>query len=333
MTMPLSRNTAYASGTPIKSQDLNDVQNYLAEVYTRRGSVCFGDGSDGVVALDGVVGAPAWATKSGSVYSLSRDAYLEQVTVQAGVQLNTNGFRLFCRGQLITVGGGIVHCNGAAAAGQFPAAQGNIGTVLTGAAGGAAAGGAGGVQLLAAGGAGGSGSNVTVGDLANGGTISTDASTQVQNPGLRVYSPQLFGYLVGAGFGSPFASQMAYLSPFGGGAGGGGGGAGGTAGAGGAGGGILPIAAAWLNLSSATDLQCKGGAGGAGGPGSGGGGGGGGVMLLAYAVMTINGVLQADASALSAAVNCAGGAAGIGSSGHVNGVAGSNGRLFAIQLR
>src|ERR1700737_2572393 len=52
------------------------------------------DPSDGNVTLDGVVAAPSWATKSGTVYTLTRDTALNNLTVTgAGVVLNTANFR------------------------------------------------------------------------------------------------------------------------------------------------------------------------------------------------------------------------------------------------
>src|SRR3982750_2610441 len=53
--------------------------NYLIGTHAERiagieaGTLLFGHGSDGDVTLDGVVAAPAWATKLGTVYTAFRN--------------------------------------------------------------------------------------------------------------------------------------------------------------------------------------------------------------------------------------------------------------------
>jgi hypothetical protein len=65
----------------------------------------FGDGTDGTYVLDGTQAAVAGLfTKSGSVYTLSRDAFFSTLTANNTVTLKTNGFRLFVKVHLINNG-------------------------------------------------------------------------------------------------------------------------------------------------------------------------------------------------------------------------------------
>jgi hypothetical protein len=143
----------------------------------------FGDGSDGSATLDGTA-TVTWAGKVSSVYTMSRDCYMTSLTVNTGVTLVTNGWRIFVQGTLS--GAGTISCNGGnaagAAAGASPvssancALAGNIGAVggtgagaqgaftgLYGATGGAGAGGTGNGGGNAGGGARGARAGITTG--------------------------------------------------------------------------------------------------------------------------------------------------------------------------
>ena len=54
----------------------------------------FGTGIDGSASLDGTVAAPAWATKSGSNYTLTRDVFATNLTLTSTARIFTNGYRL-----------------------------------------------------------------------------------------------------------------------------------------------------------------------------------------------------------------------------------------------
>jgi hypothetical protein len=336
--------------TPVGGDVVDGLQDSVVALWASGGALgSLGDGSDGTVTLDGVVAAPAWATAFTIIgaptrhqYRMNRDIYLDGggiLVTGVGTELWTNGYRIYSRGKVRTAAGGIIHNNGndADLVSVAAGAAGNNGTMLGGAAGGAGgngglAGNAGQPSLqtiyssgAGAGGAGGAG-NAHAG--AAGGNVAFNIATASQNPGLRMYSPHLFGYLVGAGFGTPFNGDVCTITPIMGGAGGGGGGDNG--GGGGAGGGPLAIAALEIQLAHASDLQSHGGKGGPGlGANSGGGGGGsGGPILLATCLLTID-----DGSVLSAAVNCAGGALGVHTGAGVDGAAGANGDFRLNVLR
>jgi hypothetical protein len=60
----------------------------------------YGTGNDGSVTMDGstiVIGV----TPSTNVYTMSRDTYFYNLTINSGVRLNPNGYRVFVKNQLI----------------------------------------------------------------------------------------------------------------------------------------------------------------------------------------------------------------------------------------
>ena len=74
-----------------------------------RASGIYGDGSDGSPTWDGstvVLGI----TPSASSYTLTRDIYLGSSTINIGISIITNGFRIFCNGTLTN--NGIIKWNG-----------------------------------------------------------------------------------------------------------------------------------------------------------------------------------------------------------------------------
>jgi len=293
----------------------------------------FGNGSDGSATLDGTAAAPSWATKSGSVYTMTRDATVVDVTLSvAGTVLILNGFRLFGIGTLATSGGAKVSVDGADAVNQTGGAAGGSGVVFAGFAGANGAGAPGGAGTAGTsatdsyGGAAGAGGLNGGSGGGSGGTATAPAANRGNR---RVYDAKTFGFLVGRDGGGAAA-----LTGISGGAGGGSGGnLGGTStwgGGGGGGGGVALIAFANIVLENAHDITAKGGAGGAGGPsgGGGGGGGGGGYIKLVYASLAVS------AGAVDAATCAPGGAAGAAGGGSNPGVAGSNGTvdLYALGL-
>lgn len=262
----------------------------------------FGDGSDGAATLDGTA-TVAWATKSGSVYTMTRDCLTTSLTINSGVTLNTAGFRLFCTGTVTNAGtiqanGGAGNANGGAGttpgSGTLAGNAGGVGNVGAGSGGPIA-----GSRLgMAPGGAGGLGSGGAGGST---GFSGSTATSMLRNP--QIFATGAIGWSGAA-------------SALGGGPGGGGGGGDTTnkGGGGGAGGGVVGIAArAVVNTGT---LSAVGGAGGTPTTGNcGGGGGGAGGLILAYTL-----------SAWTAGTTVVtGGAAGTGVGTGAVGVAGGNG--------
>jgi hypothetical protein len=259
------------------------------------GIAWFGDGSDGDATMDGVNDYAAIGISKGTdptpaqglllnYYSLSRDTYFHNLTINSGQNLFTGSFRLFVTGTLTLNTGGTVGC------------WGNDGTAGDGTGTGGAGGpqrnqfflggaGAGGVGRRGATGNGGGGappgnaprgfSNSPGGTgkggvgggtgTSNGGTITIVSSAQSGD--LHNLEQAIVGNLAWS------------TSKFGGGSGGGGGGgANGTYGGGGGAGGCPTIIRA-REITGGGKTVSFGGYGGAGftnGSGTGGGGGGGG---------------------------------------------------------
>lgn len=137
------------------------------------GIFSFGDGSDGDITYDGsttILGV----VPSSSVYTLDRDIYAENMTVNSGVKIKTNGYRIFC--SISLTNNGTIERNGN---------DGTIGVTASGVTGGA--GGAGGPALAdgylkgttigAAGGPGATGSVNNPGGSGSAGVDGTDTGT------------------------------------------------------------------------------------------------------------------------------------------------------------
>jgi len=62
-----------------------------------------GDASDGSATLDGSASV-SWASRVGSVYTMTRDAYLRDLTINSGVTLRVAGFLPFVKGTLTNNG-------------------------------------------------------------------------------------------------------------------------------------------------------------------------------------------------------------------------------------
>lgn len=72
-------------------------------------SIFLGDGSDGDVGFDGTA-TYSFASKSGSVYTLTADVFASIFSVDLGITINTAGFKIFCTG--IFTNAGTIQCNG-----------------------------------------------------------------------------------------------------------------------------------------------------------------------------------------------------------------------------
>ncbi len=252
-----------------------------------------GDGSDGDVTISGNT-------------TLTRDMYYNTLTVNAGVVLTTDGYRLFVLGTCNVLG--TIRNNGntgSLGANGFDAYAGSgvsWGGNTANAPGGAGATG-GTARTLPAGGPGGAG--------ATGGTTAYDSGTN--SPGNNSTGPSLTNQVT--------TTASAAGGP--GGAGGNTGGAGGTSSAGAAGTLVtkgqsrsLIALGSLIPLDSTTAYTAPGGAGGAGGGakanqaaggGGGGGGAGGGCIFLICRTLAGNGTIEAKGGA--------GGAGGAGGNG------------------
>lgn len=268
--------------------------------------------------VDGNVDYVASATST-------HDIYAQNLTVESGITLNMNGFRLFATGTVSVLGTikndglpGVVGVSGTGVAGGAggAAAGASIGTSTPGTAGGASNSGSttGTNNVNSYGGTGGSGGSASSG--AHTGTAPLPALGRIQD-------------LVTATMLANFSTSTNSLFPFNGGTGGAGGDGGngnsGGGGGGGSGGGVLGIYADTISIGAAGVIRTNGGRGGDGGTtnGCGGGGGGGGLLVLVYKTLLSNlGVTQA-----------AGGAHGTMQGGCTGSTDGSAGTVITLKLQ
>lgn len=324
---------------------------------TQDGILC-GTGDDGAVNFDGTNTFASFASKSGNTYTLTRHVFGTDVTIGAGVTVNTDGFIIFWTGTISGTGTikGVTGNNGSNApeatgaggpggAGGTSSGTGPLKTTA-GADGGAGGlnsggGGGGGVAQISPGSAGATGGtggvNVPSGDtgggVSPGGSASTSqlfrrlaclllTCTDLTNTGTLTKVTSA-GQAGGGGGGAGNGAGSCY------GSGGGGGGA--------SGGGVLLVGNIWAGSftiesiggnggnGDAASSACSGGLGGGGG----GAGGSGGFAIVVYQTKTWAG-----------SYNLAGGTGGSGatggSGGASNGGNGSNGNAgtsIEIQLK
>lgn len=264
----------HAVGDTGHVSDHNNIADVLTAITTSPFSGgLFGDSSDSTQVLDGTV-TPAWATKSGSIYTMTRDANLTSLTINSGVTLKPVGYRIFCRGTVTNngtisnAGNNATSATGASSTGSGSNAGGRAGGnggTTTGTA--ASVNGSGG----ASGTAGGTGSS-GVGGI---GAAATALYTQWwKNPVTALM-----------GFVGSFAAGLVLA----GGQGGGGGGGDGTNSGGGGGGGAGPIiifAFAVINNGTITSAGGNGFTPTTGNCGGGGAGGGGLILIYTLSAWT-----------------------------------------------
>ena len=254
------------------------------------GSAIYGDLSDGTAVCDGST-AVAGMSRSGNVYTLSRDCSYASLTVNNGITVMGSAYRL--AGTALVNNGtisGLAPNNGATGgnggAGITPAGGGSpiIGNITGGAAGanggtgnGANGGSVSSPSLGGAGGAGGTGVTTTAG---TGGSAPAGNSYGTFHNGFNALGPFLNS-------GNALRGQAnAY-----GGAGGGAGGGDATNNGGGGGSGGIPVWVAFKTITGTGTITAPGGNGGNGavastlGAGGGGGGGGGWVVVISSSVI------------------------------------------------
>ncbi len=236
----------------------------------------YGPGSDGDVTLNGTTAYTAFATRSGSVYTLTRDLYALNLTVQTGVDLKPNGFRIFVQNTLNLQSGAWISNNGNNSTGTVAGTatpNGTLGASGVGGAGGTSqgAGNVGSSLSNALGGAGGKGGNSSTsvaGGNGGGITFPTAANGGIEN---FCVLPNMLTWKI-------LSSGPVGIVP---GAGGGGGasGSGGNGGGGGAGGGAILIVTRIMQGSGTVRAYGGNGFAATANAGSGGGGGGGGGII------------------------------------------------------
>lgn len=290
-------------------QLVTDDNEFQAALAVAEGeSELFGDGNDGdmVIAVDTV---------------LTQDIYPRQLTVNAGINLDTAGFRIVARRGVSILG--VVRNNGGAAVGAAAGAAGASGTIGGGTAG-AAGGNAAGANSNAlntatnpghggrggAGGAGAGGAGGTAGQILN-----------QNNSRVRSRRMETIAAMADVDFGNP-GDLVRFQGGTGGGAGGGNGGAN-NGGGGGGGGGIVVIIASLIFIAPTGAIQARGGNGGNAVSGNSGGGGGGGGGMVA----TVTAQLR-DRGLRDVTAGLGGAATGTG----VAGSPGNDGRLINIRV-
>jgi hypothetical protein len=243
----------------------------------------FGDGSDGAATLDGTATVP-WASKVGSVYTMTRPAFLTSLTINSGSSLVSPAYTIFVAGPVInngTIGekgfsgaasgtAGGVTGSGSYAGGRAGGAGGiNAGTAATSTGGGGGAGATGGAGSSGAAGAGAAGTTTTAGWY-------------------RSPIPSTTGL---------FQSFSSTIVLAGGQGGGGGSGDATNSGGGGGGGGPLVVIFAWSVVNNG-QILANGGDGGSPTAGNtGGGGAGGGGLILVYTLSALTGTGTTNVSA------------------------------------
>jgi hypothetical protein len=271
-----------------------------------QGRLAYGPRSDGNVTLDGVATVP-WASLAGSTYTMSRNCYCDNLTINSGITLATAGYAVFAD---VLAGSGTISRVGNAASGT------TAGAALTGAwlgqASEASAGGAGrttsgagtaGTALGSAlGGSGGAGGNSGQGQ--NGGGAGTATAPTSVVGSAEDPATAFAGHFMGTSGGA-----LGLRGGCGGGGGGSDGGGGGSGGGGG-GGGVIFVAARSITFTGTVTAAGGAGAAATGVGNNGGGGGGGGGAIVA--VTDTTGTLPWTTSVAGGA---GGGATGTGAAG------------------
>jgi hypothetical protein len=263
--------TAGAAGNVLTSDGTNIVSDLPG------GLGFYGDGSDGSVTFDGTT-VVLGITPVANVYTLLSDIFLSSATIDSGVTIRPNLYKIYCSGTIenngtIQMNGNDAVLNTAGASISNATGSVNTGTSAGGGGAGGINAGSNGIGSIAntiggRGGAGGSGASAG----GNGGTISALAAN-ITKPRALPYTSLAF-LSNGSGLNTVFVCGTG---------GGGGGGDGTNRGGGGGGGGSVVVISSRFITGTGT-ISSNGGNGGdgavAGTNCGGGGGGGGGVILI-----------------------------------------------------
>jgi hypothetical protein len=284
----------------------------------------FGDGSDGTVTFDGTTTILGMVPSS-SIYTMTRDIYCINMTVNTGVTIKPSGYRIFGTGTLTLSGTAKIERNGNNGGNG---GNGSFGVTGTGGTAGAALA-DGYLKGSAAGKAGASGSQSGgSGVVGSPGTAGTSSSTTVVGAGAAggagtgaagggaagaagssTSSVKLINGINSVSLIDVSSGTVTAISPSAGSGSGGsgasaasvganGGGGGGSASAGG----IIAIYFATIIIGASASITANGGIGGNGGTGNdgsggGGGGGNGGVIILFYSSLTNSGTISVTGGA------------------------------------
>lgn len=303
MTIKLRANgTQWNAGDEVLATDLNDTFDAVSP-----NSAFFGDGSDGNVTISADT-------------TLTRDMYYNNLTINNGIKLYANGYRIFVKGTTTTIGTGNIQANGGNGGSASGTTPGTAGVATPS---GTIAGGVNGVAGVNGGGndpgnAGISKTNV-IGTLtapsgAGGGVAGGVGGTAtVASPTITAPILPILLYAINV------ANASGMYQPTSGSGGGADSNNNGTTrpgGGSGASGGIVFLCSKNIVFSATDSVQVKGGNGGNGianglGNSGSGAGGNGGVIILIY--RSISG------TTLTAASACAGGTGGTGGNAASNG--------------
>ena len=266
------------------------------------------------------------ATIAGNT-TLTSDKYYTDLTINTGISLFPDGYRIFVSGTLTLTGTGKINGDGTNGGTGNSGGSGGT-TVPNGTIGGGTAGGAGGA-LVGAGVAGGNQANPVIGRVGGvGGTGDNGVSAggvagTASNPTTDNGGPSILYEIIDAVRGRDLAGNQ-----FRGGTGGGGGGGGisNKGGGGGGGGGVVIVCA--KTITGGGTISANGGTGGMGGTGAanqaGGGGGGGGAGCVIVVSESFTGGFSA--ASITAIVGAGGAGGGSGGAAGTNG-AGFDGRI------
>ena len=286
----------------------------------RIGMTMLGDRASGSATLTAIDAGVVWAPSSSAGYTMNRDVFLNNLTVNSGVTLAVQGFQIYIAGTLLN--SGTIESRGASTTTSTAPGGGNGSTNTYGTSnsaggnGGSAAGGAGSTpaaQTNALGGAGGGGGLTSGFAGGSGGTVTAPISTATAWKTLnfltrqRIYSATSQPAIAGGGGGGGGSVDIGFgVSMVGG-----GGGAGG-----------VNLFLLMNVLDNAGTIQSRGGNGAnASGitaqSGGGGGGGGGAVLIAANKVLSL-GTIQSIG--------------GSGGTGNLGGAAGTTGGVGPVVL-
>lgn len=267
----------------------------------------WGDGSDGSVTFDG--SALGFASLASTTYTLNRNIYCTDITVNNTYTVNMGGYGIFFTGTLTN--NGSISRNGNNGNGVLAGATlagHSYGSGATGGGGSTTGGTAGTASNNSFGGAGGAGGNTGANNGGAGG-----AATAIS---VNIVLPRSLPWAV---LGVGTAAINTTVTGYNGGGGGGGGSGGGVnqGGGGGGGGGYMVLCGQHIVNNGTVSANGGDGANAVGVIASGGGGGGGGVVVIVASTYT------------GSAPTANGGAGGAGNAG-ANGANGSAGRVISL---